>query len=191
MTSGDARSVDLARVRRVVSLGMVLGRYGLLDAMRPSGAQLKGCCPIHNGSNKGQFVVNLRDNTWRCFGDCNRGGSTLELVAAIEKLELRDAAVRIASWFALSLPHDQPATRRRTMSGNERPSHKVFTVEDKDGDDDKGFWTRIGSAWPHKDGKGINIVLSALPLNGRLVLREFTEEDEREADKGKTQSRRR
>ena len=64
------------------------------------------------------------------------------------------------------------------MSG--KPSHKCFVVEDRgEGDDNDAFWTRIGSAWPHKDGKGINVVLSALPLNGRLVLREFTEEDEK------------
>ena len=44
---------------------------------------------------------------------------------------------------------------------------------------DKSFWTRIGAAWPHKDGKGLNLVLSALPINGRLVLREYTPDDEK------------
>jgi hypothetical protein len=57
----------------------------------------------------------------------------------------------------------------------------VFVVEDREGegDDNDTFWTRIGSAWPHKDGKGLNLVLSALPINGRLVLREYTPEDEK------------
>jgi hypothetical protein len=67
------------------------------------------------------------------------------------------------------------------MSG--KPSHKVFVVEDKEGEgDNDAFWTRIGSAWPHKDGKGLNLVLSALPINGRLVLREYTPEDEKKDD---------
>ena len=71
------------------------------------------------------------------------------------------------------------------MSDNQKPSHKAFTVEDRgEGDDGDAFWTRIGSAWPHKDGKGFNIVLSALPVNGRIVLREFTDEDSK-ADDGK------
>jgi hypothetical protein len=50
---------------------------------------------------------------------------------------------------------------------------KVFVVEDREeeGEGNDAFWTRIGSAWPHKDGKGLNLVLSALPINGRLVLR--------------------
>jgi hypothetical protein len=30
-----------------------------------------------------------------------------------------------------------------------------------------------------KDRKGFNVVLSALPLNGRLVLREFSEDDDK------------
>ena len=64
------------------------------------------------------------------------------------------------------------------MSG-ERPSHKCFVVEDREGAGGKeAFWTRIGSAWPHKDGKGFNLQLAALPASGgRIVLREFTDED--------------
>ena len=72
------------------------------------------------------------------------------------------------------------------MSDNKKPTHKVFVVEEREGEgkDEDAFWTRVGSAWPHKDGKGFNIVLSALPLNGRLVLREFSEDDDK-ADNGK------
>ena len=72
------------------------------------------------------------------------------------------------------------------MSG--KPSHKVYVVDDKQGgepgDEQTGFWTRIGSAWPHKDGRGLNVVLSALPVGNRMVLREYTEEDVK-ADEGK------
>jgi hypothetical protein len=31
-------------------------------------------------------------------------------------------------------------------------------------------WTRIGAAFPHKEGLGFNIELKALPMDGRLVL---------------------
>ena len=62
-----------------------------------------------------------------------------------------------------------------------KPTHKVFVVEEREGEgkDEDAFWTRVGSAWAHKDGKGFNVVLSALPVNGRLVLREFTEDDDK------------
>ncbi|SEC42890.1 hypothetical protein [Bradyrhizobium erythrophlei] len=45
---------------------------------------------------------------------------------------------------------------------NQAP-HGVCVIEG-----DHEFWTRIGAAWPHQDGKGFNI----LPMNGRLVVRE-------------------
>ena len=48
------------------------------------------------------------------------------------------------------------------------PTHGAFVVE---GEGDNAFWTRIGAAWAHRDGQGFNVSLSAVPLNGRLVLR--------------------
>jgi hypothetical protein len=64
------------------------------------------------------------------------------------------------------------------MSG-ERPSHSCFVVEDREGANGKeAYWLKTGSAWPHKDGRGFNLQLSALPASGgRIVLREFTEEE--------------
>ena len=66
------------------------------------------------------------------------------------------------------------------MSG--QPSHKAFVVEDRgEGDDKNAFWTRVGSAWPHGDGKGLNIQLAPnIAVSDRLVLREYTPEDEAE-----------
>jgi hypothetical protein len=54
-----------------------------------------------------------------------------------------------------------------------KPTHTAFTVRDyktKDGED-KGRWLEIGAAWVHKDGKGFDVALEALPVDGRLVLR--------------------
>jgi hypothetical protein len=41
----------------------------------------------------------------------------------------------------------------------------------------KAYWTRIGRLFPHEDGKGHDLLLNALPVNGRIVIRE---EDPRE-----------
>jgi hypothetical protein len=49
-----------------------------------------------------------------------------------------------------------------------RPSHAVYVVE---GDGDNAYWTKVGSAWAHQDGEGFSIALVAMPLNGRLVVR--------------------
>ena len=49
-----------------------------------------------------------------------------------------------------------------------RPSHEVFQVK---GDGDKSFWTRIGAAFLHKDGKGFSLIVDAVPIQGRIVIR--------------------
>ena len=41
----------------------------------------------------------------------------------------------------------------------------------------RGIWTKIGAAWMHKDKKGLDIVLEALPVDGRLKLREPLEKE--------------
>jgi len=58
-----------------------------------------------------------------------------------------------------------------------RPTHRLYAVR-KTGDD-KSFWTKIGVAWPNQDGKGFNIKLNLLPLDGgEIVMREPREEEE-------------
>lgn len=46
-----------------------------------------------------------------------------------------------------------------------------------DGGGENAFWTKIGAAWEHEDRKGFNILLTAMPLNGRLVIREPKPQD--------------
>ena len=186
------RAIDFAELRRAVPLALVISHYGLDAEFKRVGSLLRGRCPIHKGTNPQQFVVDLRKDLWRCFGDCNRGGSgSLALVAEIEHLALRDAAVLVAQWFTIA-PQDRARGHSHDQKGHQvmsgKPSHKVFVVEDKEseGDGNDAFWTRVGSAWPHKDGKGLNLVLSALPINGRLVLSEYTPEDEKKDDEKKS-----
>ena len=57
------------------------------------------------------------------------------------------------------------------------PDYVVYTVKER-GQGQDPFWLRIGAAWANKDGKGFNVQLDALPLNGRLVLRVPKEEEE-------------
>jgi hypothetical protein len=40
-------------------------------------------------------------------------------------------------------------------------------------------WTRVGAAFPHKEGVGFNIELKALPVDGRLVALPPDPNDER------------
>jgi hypothetical protein len=185
MNRGHAERVYFAQLKTAVSIGSVLSRYGV--ELKGRGGTLKGCCPIHKGSNPTQFTVSPTKGLWHCFGDCNRGGSIIEFVAAMENVQAREAALMIARWFAISSgpPNNQQQRRSSTMSG-ERPSHKAFVVEDR-GEGNDGFWTRVGSAWPHKDGKGLNVQLATgVSVSGRLVLREYTDDDAKEEEQQKT-----
>lgn len=49
----------------------------------------------------------------------------------------------------------------------------VYTIIDKPGTD-RSFWWRIGTAWINRD-QSINIQLDALPVNGKLHVREGVE----------------
>ncbi len=51
----------------------------------------------------------------------------------------------------------------------QQPTYQAYTVVKREGQDD--FWLNIGAAFMHQDGEGFNIVLQALPLNGKIVLR--------------------
>lgn len=63
-----------------------------------------------------------------------------------------------------------------TNTNTKAPTHVAYQVRDREGK--KSFWTRIGSAWPHSDGKGFNIQLEVVPLDGRITLRVATEKKE-------------
>jgi hypothetical protein len=55
---------------------------------------------------------------------------------------------------------------------NPAPAYlNVFTVEafESQGKTAKR-WTRIGVAFPHKDGVGFNVELKAFPVDGKLVI---------------------
>ena len=51
-----------------------------------------------------------------------------------------------------------------------KPPFRAFTVSKK-GEGQNDFWTQIGAAFPHHDGLGFNVLLQALPIDGRIVLR--------------------
>ncbi len=49
------------------------------------------------------------------------------------------------------------------------PVFIAYTIDQRN--HDESYWTKIGAAWAHEDGKGFNIQLEAVPLNGTITLR--------------------
>lgn len=60
-------------------------------------------------------------------------------------------------------------TDTANTTNSKAPTHVAYQVRDSQAG--TSFWTRIGSAWPHRDGKGFNIQLDCVPLDGRITLR--------------------
>lgn len=65
-------------------------------------------------------------------------------------------------------------TNQTATTSSKAPTHYAYQV--REGKNDKSFWTRIGAAWQHKDGKGFNIQLQSVPLDGSIQLRLASEE---------------
>lgn len=61
--------------------------------------------------------------------------------------------------------------RNRKSRDTRAPAYIAYHVAERG--EDKSFWTRIGAAWDHEDGKGLTLSLDLVPVDGgRIVLRE-------------------
>ncbi len=77
----------------------------------------------------------------------------------------------------------------------QQPAYQAYTVVKREGQDD--FWLNIGAAFMHQDGEGYNVLLQALPINGKIVLRppksqteETTNTPAKDNSKRRTETRR-
>jgi len=63
--------------------------------------------------------------------------------------------------------------RTEVPSTNANDRYDVLVVEKyEDGaGTEKSNWTRVGVAFAHKDGNGLNVELRAVPVSGKLVIR--------------------
>ncbi len=60
----------------------------------------------------------------------------------------------------------------KTDHSKKQPKYIAYHVRPSKKEGDKGFWTRIGVVWEHKDGSGLDVQLDGLmPLDGRVTLR--------------------
>ena len=67
-------------------------------------------------------------------------------------------------------------TDNQTSKASKAPTHIAYQVRERN--QGESFWTRIGAAWSHNDGKGFTIQIDAVPLDGRITLRLPSEKPE-------------
>lgn len=89
--------VDFRLVKAQVSMQMLVDHYGLRD-LRKRKDELRGRCPIHRGEGERTFHINLSKNAFQCFS-CKAKGNVLDFVAAMEQCNIREAAIKLQSWF--------------------------------------------------------------------------------------------
>jgi len=97
--------VDFKTIKAAVSLRQVLAHYNV--KLSGSGKELHGRCPIHKGEGD-SFHANTDKNVFHCFS-CQAKGNVLELVAAMEKCSVRDAALKLKSWFGITADRQKPS----------------------------------------------------------------------------------
>lgn len=91
--------VDFRMVKAQVSMQMLVDHYDLGD-LRKSKDELRGQCPIHRGEGERTFHINLSKNVFQCFS-CKAKGNVLDFVAEMEHCNIREAALKLQSWFAV------------------------------------------------------------------------------------------
>ena len=62
-----------------------------------------------------------------------------------------------------------------------KPTYRAYTVIKRENKDD--YWLNLGVAFPHEDGEGFNLLLQAMPLDGKIVLRTYKEDEEQKIGK--------
>ena len=65
---------------------------------------------------------------------------------------------------------------KQTQESNRYDVFVVDNFTDKN-EQEQARWMRVGVAFPHKDGKGLNIECKAIPIDGKLVVRLYEPQD--------------
>ncbi len=124
--------VDYRAVKANVSMEMALATYGI-HLHRLDRVYLRGRCPLptHQSRTSVQsFIVNIEKNAWACHSEScvaqrggRIGGNVLDFIAWMESCSIRDAALRVREWFALSAVESPfaPVSTRAIATGQSSP----------------------------------------------------------------------
>jgi DNA primase len=164
--------VDFRAVKAVVSMQMVLDRYGV-NWLRKNGDELRGRCPIHKGEGTDTFHTNLTKNAFQCFS-CKARGNVLDFVDAIEQCTVRDAAVKLADWFSVGAsnvenpPATKPAAAERRGEGT--AENKPLTFQLKGVNPEHPYLAARGISKETATAFGIGFFSGRGQMSGRVVI---------------------
>ena len=115
--SGRLPDAWLEELRSRVSLEEVVSEY---VPLKQKGRRFWGCCPFHNEKTP-SFSVDSEAQMYYCFG-CHKGGTVVNFVMDMERMEFMDAVRLLAERAHMELPErsGQPGESRATRDERER-----------------------------------------------------------------------
>ncbi len=106
----------LDELRARADIVQVIGQYVQL---KKNGRKHWGLCPFH-GEKTASFSVDSEQQLYYCFG-CKAGGSVIQFVMDIERLEFQDAVKHLADQLHMPLPQmEEDADYQRRRSQRDR-----------------------------------------------------------------------
>ena len=115
--NGRLSDTWLEELRSKVSLEEVVSEY---IPLKQKGRRFWGCCPFHNEKTP-SFSVDSEAQMYYCFG-CHKGGTVINFVMELERMEFMDAVRYLAERAHMELPErtSQPGEVRVTRDERER-----------------------------------------------------------------------
>ena len=103
-----ARFTDafLDELRSRTSLEEIVSEY---VPLKQKGRRFWGCCPFHNEKTP-SFSVDTESQLYYCFG-CHKGGTALNFVMEMERMEFQDAVKHLAERAHLPIPEESHHSR--------------------------------------------------------------------------------
>jgi hypothetical protein len=80
---------EIERLKREIKIERLVTGFGV--ELKGAGANLVGRCPFHDDRTP-SLIVTPETNLWRCMGECNIGGSTIDWVMRTQGVSFRHAA---------------------------------------------------------------------------------------------------
>ena len=113
--SGWLSDAWLDELRTRVSLEEVVSEY---VPLKQKGRRFWGCCPFHNEKTP-SFSVDSEAQMYYCFG-CHKGGTVINFVMDMERMEFMDAVRFLADRAHMELPERSSPPGERIVSRDER-----------------------------------------------------------------------
>ncbi len=113
--SGRLSDAWLEELRSRVSLEEVVSEY---VPLKQKGRRFWGCCPFHNEKTP-SFSVDSESQLYYCFG-CHKGGTVINFVMDMERMEFMDAVRLLAERAHMELPERGPQGGEPRVSRDER-----------------------------------------------------------------------